>query len=48
MIPFLGHVALERMHCDEGKYGDETDYIRVLVNEAYVGLPECHSGPGDS
>jgi hypothetical protein len=46
MIPFLGHIALERMVCADGDHADE--YVRVIVNSTPVPLPACHSGPADS
>jgi len=39
IIPFLGHVALERLQCDA-----DGDYVRVLVNEQQANLPHCHYG----
>lgn len=43
IIPFLGHVALERLHCGSDV---EDDFVRVMVNESPVVIPDCHSGPG--
>ncbi|GAA5845545.1 hypothetical protein JCM11251_002089 [Rhodosporidiobolus azoricus] len=45
IIPFLGHVALERMSCEADK---ENDYIRVMVNGAPQLLESCQDGPGGS
>ncbi|GAA5851741.1 hypothetical protein JCM8547_001192 [Rhodosporidiobolus lusitaniae] len=48
VLPFLGHVAIERIGCD-GEHDDpRKDYIRVLVNGAPQQLPTCHDGPGGS
>ncbi|GAA5897746.1 hypothetical protein JCM6882_000084 [Rhodosporidiobolus microsporus] len=44
VIPFMGHVALERLSCKADK---ENDYIRVIVNGAPQKL-ECQEGPGGS
>jgi acid phosphatase len=43
VLPFLGHVALERMRCD-----DKEDYVRAIVNGAVQKLDHCQSGPGKS
>lgn len=45
IMPFLGHVALERLHCGSEL---EDDYVRVMVNESPVVIPTCHDGPGES
>ena len=39
LIPFLGHIALERLHC--GKDGSQ---VRVIVNGSPQRLPDCHHG----
>lgn len=39
LLPFLGHVALERLQCQN------TDYIRVVVNGAQETLDSCKDGP---
>jgi acid phosphatase len=43
VLPFLGHVAVERIHCE-----DKKDYIRAIVNGAVQKLDHCKSGPGSS
>jgi acid phosphatase len=43
VLPFLGHVAIERITCD-----DEQDYVRTIVNGAVQQLDHCKSGPGHS
>lgn len=45
VIPFLGHVALERIGCSNDR---KEDYVRVMVNGAPQQLPACHDGPGGS
>jgi len=48
ILPFLGHIAFERLHC-KGSYGfSDGDYYRVLVNNAPQQLPNCGGGPGTS
>lgn len=46
LIPFLGHVGMERITCDT-KRGDE-EFIRFVANQAPRPLPHCQSGPGAS
>jgi acid phosphatase len=43
VLPFLGHVAIERIGCD-----DKKDYVRTIVNGAVQKLDHCKSGPGSS
>jgi hypothetical protein len=43
VLPFLGHVALERLSCK-----GEQDYMRVIVNGAAQELDTCRDGPGGS
>ncbi|GAW22720.1 hypothetical protein ANO14919_122630 [Xylariales sp. No.14919] len=46
ILPFLGNLAVERLHC-KGTYGyDDGEYYRVLVNSAPQPLPDCADGPG--
>lgn len=45
VLPFLGHVALERIHCSRAENGS---YIRAVVNGAVQPLDDCQSGPGQS
>lgn len=42
LTPMLGHVAFERMSCKGAAY------IRILVNDTPVPIPDCQSGPGSS
>lgn len=43
VLPFLGHVAIERMRCD-----DKQNYIRAIVNGAAQAMDHCQDGPGNS
>lgn len=43
VLPFLGHVALERIRCD-----DDSSYVRAIVNGAVQTLDDCQDGPGGS
>ncbi|KPV77824.1 uncharacterized protein RHOBADRAFT_34015 [Rhodotorula graminis WP1] len=43
LLPFLGHITIERLHCEAD---EDQDYVRVLVNGAPQPLPSCHDGPG--
>jgi hypothetical protein len=47
LIPFLGHVGMEKMTCD-GRPGREGEYIRVIANTAPRPITWCQSGPGAS
>lgn len=44
VLPFLGHVAIERMQCKH--HGG--DFIRTIVNGAVQKLDHCQDGPGGS
>ena len=60
ILPFLGHVGIERLECssafvnsteeDNGAESllDAGSFVRVLVNGAPVPIPDCQDGPGDS
>lgn len=60
ILPFLGHVGLERLECasafvnstgeDNGAESllDSGAFVRVLVNGAPIPLPGCQDGPGAS
>ncbi|CAL1697231.1 unnamed protein product [Somion occarium] len=49
ILPFLGHVALERLECEPDIPSFTTDsYVRALVNSAPIPIPGCQSGPGAS
>jgi len=46
LVPFLGHVGLEKMTCRRS--GMEGDFVRVIANSAPRPIPVCQSGPGAS
>lgn len=46
LIPFLGHVGIEKLTCERG-IGDG-EYIRVIANSSPRPIPACQSGPGAS
>lgn len=60
VLPFLGHVALERINCPAKgpdvhttdartpHFRPEDDFIRVIVNGAVQELESCKDGPGRS
>lgn len=49
ILPFLGHIALERLECEPPIPSFTTNsYIRVLVNSAPIPIPGCQNGPGAS
>lgn len=50
LIPFLGHVGMEKMTCERGAvHGDGPgEYIRFLANTAPRPIPDCQDGPGAS
>lgn len=41
LVPFLGHIAIERLHSESG---DNQDYVRVLVNGKMERMPGCEDG----
>ena len=47
LIPFLGHVGMEKMTCN-GRSGRKGEYIRVIANTAPRPIPDCQDGPGAS
>jgi hypothetical protein len=47
LIPFLGHVGMEKMTCDD-RPGREGEYIRFIANTAPRPIPSCQDGPGAS
>ncbi|KIW12150.1 hypothetical protein PV08_09425 [Exophiala spinifera] len=47
LIPFLGHVGMEKMTCS-GRPGRDGEYIRVIANTAPRPIPSCQDGPGAS
>lgn len=50
LIPFLGHVGMEKMVCDRYVHGEtkKEQFIRFIANTAPRPLPHCQSGPGAS
>jgi hypothetical protein len=50
LIPFLGHVGMEKMTCERGGvHGDEPGtYVRFIANSAPRPIPDCQDGPGAS
>jgi|TARA_R110002003_G_scaffold626_1_gene20871 hypothetical protein len=55
LIPFLGHVGMEKMTCDRSgtvnKHGDDhgpREFVRFIANTAPRPIPDCQSGPGAS
>jgi len=51
LIPFLGHVGIEKLTC-EVMVGEEEmkekEFIRVIANTAPRPIPKCQDGPGAS
>ncbi|KAK7419924.1 hypothetical protein QQZ08_010627 [Neonectria magnoliae] len=52
LIPFLGHVGMEKMTCERpgvnGGKSEEEDFVRFIANTAPRPLPLCQNGPGAS
>jgi hypothetical protein len=52
LIPFLGHVGMEKMTCERPVAKDGTsekeEFIRFIANTAPRPLPLCQNGPGAS
>lgn len=49
LIPFLGHIGIEKMTCDSSSgalHGEE--YVRIMANSAPRPIPRCQDGPGAS
>jgi hypothetical protein len=47
LIPFLGHVGLEKMVCGK-EAGMEGEFVRVIANSAPRPIPDCQEGPSAS
>ncbi|PQE28117.1 hypothetical protein CJF30_00010225 [Rutstroemia sp. NJR-2017a BBW] len=50
LIPFLGHVGIEKLTC-RGLTGDdekEEEFVRIIANTAPRPIPNCQGGPGAS
>ena len=50
LIPFLGHVGIEKLTCNALSVDPEDDheYIRIIANTAPRPIPSCQDGPGAS
>jgi hypothetical protein len=52
LLPFLGHITIERLACDVEEFaeedGESRDFVRVVINGAPQPLPYCNDGPGGS
>lgn len=48
LIPFLGHVGMERITCHDRSDASDKDYIRFVANTAPRPIPSCQNGPGAS
>lgn len=47
LIPFLGHVGMEKLTCERGGDGSG-EFIRFIANTAPRPIPDCQGGPGAS
>ncbi|KAF2452136.1 histidine acid phosphatase-like protein [Karstenula rhodostoma CBS 690.94] len=50
LIPFLGHVGMEKMACERGAVSGDGpgEFIRFIANTAPRPIPDCQTGPGAS
>ncbi|KAG9234152.1 histidine phosphatase superfamily [Amylocarpus encephaloides] len=48
LIPFLGHVGIEKLTCDIPGGQKPSEYIRIIANSAPRPIPDCQDGPGSS
>ena len=50
LIPFLGHIGIEKMSCGStsGAGRDDIEFVRVISNSAPRPIPQCQQGPGAS
>ncbi|KAF9693302.1 hypothetical protein EKO04_008788 [Ascochyta lentis] len=50
LIPFLGHVGMEKMTCERGAVSGDGpgEFIRFIANTAPRPIPDCQDGPGAS
>lgn len=50
LIPFLGHVGIEKLTCNTISTDPEDDleYVRIIANSAPRPIPSCADGPGAS
>lgn len=47
LIPFLGHVGMEKLKCERPGFDGE-EFIRFIANTAPRPIPQCQTGPGAS
>lgn len=50
LIPFLGHVGIEKLTCNAVSMdpNDDNEYVRIIANSAPRPIPRCEDGPGAS
>ncbi|KAJ4363861.1 hypothetical protein N0V95_000930 [Ascochyta clinopodiicola] len=50
LIPFLGHVGMEKMSCERGAVSGDGpgEFVRFIANTAPRPIPDCQDGPGAS
>jgi hypothetical protein len=50
LIPFLGHIGIEKLSCQGLTTGNNetSEFIRVIANTAPRPIPSCQDGPGAS
>ena len=48
ILPFLGHIGLELLNCQNATSNATSSFVRVTTNSAPIPLPNCQSGPGAS
>lgn len=48
LIPFLGHIGIEKLTCTPFGKTDIKEYIRIIANGSPRPIPLCQDGPGAS
>ncbi|KAE9992913.1 hypothetical protein EG327_007221 [Venturia inaequalis] len=50
LVPFLGHVGIEKLSCQglTAKDDEPKEFIRVIANTSPTPIPACQDGPGAS
>ncbi|TVY84064.1 Acid phosphatase PHO1 [Lachnellula suecica] len=50
LIPFLGHIGIEKLTCNalSDDAVDDKEYVRIIANSAPRPIPQCDDGPGAS
>lgn len=48
LIPFLGHIGIEKLTCTPFEHDEVKEYIRVIANSSPRPIPACQDGPGAS